>query len=468
MSDELDFVESSAIWTLAGLLAISTTPLAAIAFLTVAPKFVIAMRTGDLGGIIHIYVDGIEAAVVDTHNDTAGVIETILVGDPDTDTHQIYVQKDNDPDTIIEVIRKELSEEEVTPSNIRYNDASDTVQQTSDGGTTWNDAPGLDARHADSFRTPPNETGAPQCNSCANMVAYLQSLVALDVANAEMIGLAAGFVAILLPEIPVIGWIIDAVILAAETLIALGASAIASAFTSDVYDALLCTFVAHTDSDGQMSDAQNVAFINEVFAAYSSTVYDVVVAHNLTLGAVGWSNAGALGEITDADCSTCVSWCITVDLTSFDGGFTIDQLSAQNAGVWTDGVGWQQTQVIVAVGIGIYYQILGLGLNLGSETALTHITEEFTFTAGVIAGSDATAYIYNQDFSYPYYSLPMPDVPTSPISVDTGGIGASGLHIAFIPGQQSGSNPGGSVALTRMTLEGTGDKPTLANWIDCP
>jgi len=464
---ELDFVENAAIWTFAGLLAFSTTPLAAIAFLTIAPKFVIALRTGDLGGIVTLYVDGIAAAVVDTHADTVGVIETILVGDPDNDTHQIYVQKDDDPDTIIEVIRKELSPDEVTPANIRYNDATDAVQQSSDGGTTWNDAPGLDPRSADSFRVPDNSTGAPQCNACANMVAYLQSLVALDISNAEMVGIVAGFVTVLLPEIPVIGWIIDAVILAAETIIALGATAISSAFTSDVYDALLCTFVAHTDAEGQMSDAQNVAFINEVFAAYSSTVYDVVLAHNLTLGAVGWSNAGALGEITDADCSACSSWCITVDLTSFDGGFTIDQLSAQNAGVWTDGVGWQQTSVIVDVGIGIYYQILGLGLNLGSETALTHITEEFTFTAGVIAGSDATAYITNQDFSYTYYSLPMPDVPTSPISVDTGGIGASGLHIAFIPGQQNGSDPGGTVALTRMTLEGTGDKPTLPNWVDC-
>lgn len=305
MTETLTFAENAAIWTLTGLLAFSGTPLAAIAFLTVAPKFVIDMRTGNLGGIVTMYVDGIPAAVVDTHADAVGVLRTMLVGNPDNDTHQIYIQKDDNPDTVIEVVRKELTETEVTPANIRYDADCDCVQQSSDGGTTWNDAPGLDPRHAPSFRAPANSTGAPQCNAAANMVAYLQALVALDIASSEMVGIVAGFVAVLLPEIPVIGWIIDAVILAAEAIIAIGASAISSAFTSTVYDDLLCTFVANTDETGQMSDAQNTAFINDVFTNYASVVYDVILAHNTTLGAVGWSNAGANGEITDADCTAC-------------------------------------------------------------------------------------------------------------------------------------------------------------------
>lgn len=93
--DELDFVENAAIWALTGFLAIATIELAAapaILFHTIAPKFVLATRRGDLGEIIRILVDGEEAARVDTSAAAPGdIINTTILADPDLESHDIML-----------------------------------------------------------------------------------------------------------------------------------------------------------------------------------------------------------------------------------------------------------------------------------------------------------------------------------------------------------------------------------------
>lgn len=94
--DELDFVENAAIWAMTGFLAIATWEVGAapaVLFHTIAPKFVLAMRRGDLGEIIRILVDGEEAARIDTTSaapDT--VIRVPIVADPTIETgHDIAI-----------------------------------------------------------------------------------------------------------------------------------------------------------------------------------------------------------------------------------------------------------------------------------------------------------------------------------------------------------------------------------------
>src|SRR5262249_37628721 len=55
-------------WAIAGFLAYSGAPAAAVAFLTIAPKFRLAWKTGDLGGIIRIFVDAADMGTVNTHS----------------------------------------------------------------------------------------------------------------------------------------------------------------------------------------------------------------------------------------------------------------------------------------------------------------------------------------------------------------------------------------------------------------
>lgn len=93
--DELDFVENAAIWIMTGFLAVATWEIGAapaILFHTIAPKFVIASRRGDVGEIIRILVDGEEAARVDTSSSSVGdVINTPIVADPAIEGHDIMI-----------------------------------------------------------------------------------------------------------------------------------------------------------------------------------------------------------------------------------------------------------------------------------------------------------------------------------------------------------------------------------------
>lgn len=94
-ADELDFVTNAAIWTITGFLAVATVEFGfapAILFNTVARKLVLPMRRGDLGEIIRIWIDGSEAATVDTTPYAEGeIIRVTVVGDPDMEEHQLII-----------------------------------------------------------------------------------------------------------------------------------------------------------------------------------------------------------------------------------------------------------------------------------------------------------------------------------------------------------------------------------------
>lgn len=89
------FVEDAAIWAFTGLLVVAGAPGAAIAFHTIAPRFVVAVRRGNLGEIIRLYLDGEEAAEVDTSGYAEGdVIEVPMFPDPEIETgHDMLIVK---------------------------------------------------------------------------------------------------------------------------------------------------------------------------------------------------------------------------------------------------------------------------------------------------------------------------------------------------------------------------------------
>ncbi len=94
--EELDFVENAAIFALTGFLAVATWEIGAapaILFHTIAPKFVLAMKRGDVGEIIRILVDGEEAARVDTTSYAEGdLIDVPIIADPAITTgHDIVI-----------------------------------------------------------------------------------------------------------------------------------------------------------------------------------------------------------------------------------------------------------------------------------------------------------------------------------------------------------------------------------------
>jgi len=85
------FQETLENFVIAGFIAYSGQIGAAITFLTLAPRFRLAWKTGDLGGIIRVIIDGADNGTVDTFSETEGVIEQDYVGDPAETEHTILM-----------------------------------------------------------------------------------------------------------------------------------------------------------------------------------------------------------------------------------------------------------------------------------------------------------------------------------------------------------------------------------------
>jgi hypothetical protein len=90
---ELTFFEDATIWAFTGLLAFTGTPAAAIAFRTVAPKFVLAQRAGDVGEIIRIVIDAEDYATIDTSGRAGEIIRTPVSTTSGTEMHDILIIK---------------------------------------------------------------------------------------------------------------------------------------------------------------------------------------------------------------------------------------------------------------------------------------------------------------------------------------------------------------------------------------
>lgn len=92
---ELDFVENALIWGFTGFIALATWEVGfapAVLFNTLAKKMVLANKRGDVGEVLRIFIDGEEAARIDTTDYAPGeIIETPIIGDPELETHEIMI-----------------------------------------------------------------------------------------------------------------------------------------------------------------------------------------------------------------------------------------------------------------------------------------------------------------------------------------------------------------------------------------
>lgn len=86
-----DFAAQLADWAIAGFIAYSGDIGAAIAFTTIAPKFRLAWKTGDLGGIIRVFIDAEDYGTVDTYSEEPGVLEKDFIADPENEEHEVIM-----------------------------------------------------------------------------------------------------------------------------------------------------------------------------------------------------------------------------------------------------------------------------------------------------------------------------------------------------------------------------------------
>lgn len=90
---DLTFVEDATIWAFSGLIVLSLGAAGiapALAFRTAAEKFVLSYKNDSAGSVIRFFVDGVK---IYQGTDTGGgeVTSFTAVGDPEEETHQIYM-----------------------------------------------------------------------------------------------------------------------------------------------------------------------------------------------------------------------------------------------------------------------------------------------------------------------------------------------------------------------------------------
>lgn len=280
----------------------------------------------------------------------------------------------------MEIIRGRLSAADLSPSSLRYNPDTDTVQYTPDGGTTWVDDPSDDPRVGLKFLKPLKTGSDIRCRSAASMVMWLRNFIEYEAGlmtlGAGVTALGNGFLTFLSPIAPY--FILARVVFeGAEALFTIGATALTAAFDEGTWDALLCIFFCNIASDGSVTDGKFETIQGLISSDLNTTAALVLNLILQTQGRVGFQNAGVLYEVEGADCSDCeCNWCYEMDFALSDFGWSVVSAANYNAGV-----GWQS-------------QVSGGSALLGITRtfAATNIIDiTLTFNRAVDAGGGSSA-----------------------------------------------------------------------------
>jgi len=91
---ELDFVTAAGVWVITGFVAYAAGIGAAVAFQTIAPRFILAWKRRDIGELFRVVIDAADYGTVDTSTVAEDeIIELAVLPDPDLETHDILIVK---------------------------------------------------------------------------------------------------------------------------------------------------------------------------------------------------------------------------------------------------------------------------------------------------------------------------------------------------------------------------------------
>lgn len=347
------------------------------------------------------------------------------------------------------IIRKRLDEQQLYPSNTRWNDDCECVQSTFDGGTTWVNTPNADPRHNVGGLAPANAETDPRCSAAAGMRTKIEQILNAVFTASSIIDMANAIFALITVTLPGVGLLVRVILLVCEALVAIGIAALQIEFTEEAFDQLQCIFYDNLDSDGQMSAAQLAATNTQICEEMSVTVCAAMGLLLNMLGEVGMSNAGALfGE--DGDCSDC--------------GWTRCWLGGDGLGDWV--TPW--VTPIDPRSAGVYNA--GTDAIDGTEINETSVWANFALNEAL----DINGLVIDFDYDNPspygeqgfiwfvngeqYQDGLMPSgTGSSSYSWEGDGSGITQLGFLFASG--------GSVSITRIKLAGTGTPPVTG--ADC-
>jgi hypothetical protein len=447
-------------WLIAGFIAYAGGPGAAIAFLTIAPRFRLAWRTHDLGALAKIFVNAADAGTVDTYSAEPGIVEVDVFADqidPEAESYEIWVEQASSSQ--MQVIRKRLDPNEVYDTRYRYNPETDMVQYTPDGGTNWQNAPQTDPRHTDANRKPPVMADDPRCQAATNMTAWIKSILDEAIATVEAASGAASLITLFMPffiELGPFALLVDLVASFLGVVFTAGASALSAAFTEGTYADLLCIFYCEIDSDGQVSAAQFATISGRIDGEIGGLVATVLDSMLFLCGEVGLSNAGTVDSGEVGDCSACVChWCYEWDYTLSDGGALV-----LSNGVYVPGVGWQSELVGDAFAVQIAQECEG-----GCGATI----DSFEVTVDYASGGDTFGNV-GDEIGGTYYWTECagevnPDVPgLQTFTFDT----TCNVDPFTAPALNFGGNSGDGVCTaTKLKVSGSGISPNFTGGHAC-
>lgn len=262
--------ETASWWILKAFVATAVTPEAAIIYVSTLRRLHIAFRVGGFGGLVRVLLDGIEVANIDTYAAGTPVFQ-YMIDTGDDESHTLRLEHTGEANPLAEVdpvlggyrmdvIRKHLGVRIPTGDEIltEYDEATDEVQISIDGGETWIDAPGSDPRRI--TRLPPRITGATTCDAAQGMADAYRANIEAMITQMQLSGLVANLMSVIITPMARFAGayavlFTQLVLNIANVLLTYGATAIETAFDEDFWDKLPCLILPLLNAQGQISAA---------------------------------------------------------------------------------------------------------------------------------------------------------------------------------------------------------------------
>lgn len=202
------------------------------------------------------------------------------------------------------IIRKQLLPDDVFPSDLRYNEATGTVQSLING--EWVDNPAADPRTQTKF--PPRVTLNTRCDAAQSVTDAFHRTVDDTITavgdGATAVSIAGSILALF--EFGPFGIFIAIALAIARAMISAGATALTAAMTSDAYDQFKCVLYCHMDSAGRLRPGDLSLVESEIESAVGGLAAIVFNAMLSLAGEGGVNNLASLGSST-GDCSDCTA-----------------------------------------------------------------------------------------------------------------------------------------------------------------
>lgn len=140
---EQPWYENLADWVIQGFLAVTFTPAAAIVYTATVPKLRVAIRTGNLGALFRVLINGVEVWTGDSYAPITDLIEQVFDMSAETEPYTVRIEHNGVGDNIngteakLEVIRGEAVASMVA-TILRGDPGGCGIQWSTDDGGTWN------------------------------------------------------------------------------------------------------------------------------------------------------------------------------------------------------------------------------------------------------------------------------------------------------------------------------------------